>query len=198
MTDFRSRLNAKKGVSVPPPRKVQLDREADALAEYIRNYIENSIAPYTPHNQRVCAEVFLTHHNNNLDFVRTELPANGLLDRHLNKTLAKIELNEESVYLKDRLTALLRPDGFAVGKWCFMTLRDRSSDDYGENFYPAPHNWCMYPQNYFAPAASINPEQPFTHQYVYSFGHKHTYIQGAARADVSAAGYVGFVVSFRE
>jgi len=198
MSDFRSRLNSSKGTSLPLTRRQELDRDADAVAEFLRDYIVRFVAPYSPKNVPLQAEMCLTQRLNGLALVETPLPANSLSDRYLKKKLWQVALHEDSVYFRNRLAAVLKQDGFTVGKWQFMKLDDRSTDDYGQNFASAPGGWCMYPEGRYSPASPLDPEKPFTHEYVYSFGHKHTYIQGSVRADVPTGGYVGFVVRFRE
>lgn len=200
MTDFQKRLQTKKATSLPLTRKQILDQAADEVAEYIRNYIVERIAPHTPANVPVQAEMFLTQRNNAYMLSETEQPVTGFWERNTGIQRWKEELKEEPVYFKNRLAMLLQQDGFSVGKWQFMQVHDRSTDDYGENFAPAPFGWCLYPKTYFAPASTkIDPEKPFTREYVRSFGnYHHTYIQGSVRADVPTGGYVGFVVRFRE
>ena len=199
MSDFRSRLNSSKGTSLPLTRRQELDRDADAVAEFLRDYIVRFVAPYSPKNVPLQAEMCLTQRNNALALCETEVPVTGFWDRGSGKRLWKTALDEDAVYFRNRLAAILKQDGFTMGKWQFLRTRDRSSDDYGENFRSAPGNWCLYSDAYFSADSPIDPEKPFTHEYVRSFGnHHHTYIQGAARADVPTAGYVGFVVRFSE
>lgn len=197
MNDFKSQVKKNKGANVPLSGQAKIKQEAKEVAEWIAESIVYNIAPNYRKEERLHVQFCVTKRYNNLVTIKT--PAKDYRGRVVADSY-EVTLSNEARYFEEVLRNGLAEVGIKVSKWSFMQFKDRSSDDFGENFIGVGA-WCVYPQGYYSGSGvNVNPYVKYTETCIKPFlGLPHWQIsQGGSIVDLHQAGVLGLIVSYDE